>query len=130
MNNIEKNLREINGSFFYQTNLDEMLNYLDEKYENIKISALKKGMSLDSSTERDFLHRFLVEGVTFYYVNKLKDKLKKFEESISEQPMLLAHPSSVESKSKGLLEKINAKYVSELVKDDYCLINFKIYEEM
>ena len=130
MNNIEKNLREINGSFFYQTNLDEMLNYLDEKYENIKISALKKGMSLDSSTERDFLHRFLVEGVTFYYVNKLKDKLKKFEESISEQPMLLAHPSSVESKYKGLLEKINAKYISELVNDDYCLMNFKIYEEM
>ena len=35
MNNIEKNLFEFYSSFFYQSNIDELLSYLYDKLNNI-----------------------------------------------------------------------------------------------
>jgi len=130
MNNFEKVLYEVHSSFFYQTNMEVLLTFLHEKYEKIKSNASKQGLSLDNTTERDFLHRFMLEGVTSFYTEKLKEKLKEFEGSISEQPMLLAHPSSVEENFRSLIEKIPSYNIDSLVNTGICLVNSKIYEEM
>ena len=130
MNNIEKILNEVHSSFFYQSNMEELLSFLSDKYEKIKNTAYKQGLTLDSTTERDFLHRFMLEGITSFYADKLKEKLKQFEESISEQPMLLAHPSNLEKNFESLTEKIPAQYIDRIVNTGICLVNSKIYEEM
>jgi len=97
MNNIEKVLDEIYSEFFYEDNLAETIETLTEKFERIVSSGKAQGMILDKQAEKDLTHRILLEGVPFVLLTKLKAKLKKYEESISEQPMLLAHPSGVEN---------------------------------
>jgi hypothetical protein len=128
MNNIEKNLHELYESFYYQSNIDELLNYLNSKFENITKSGRKDGLILDPETEKQLLHRLLIEGVPFYICDKLKTKLKNYEESISEQPMLLAHPSSI--KKDDLINFISPDKISEIVKNDYCVIDKKVYPNM
>jgi hypothetical protein len=128
MNNIEKNLFEFYQSFYYESNLEDLLNFLNSKFENITKSGIKDGLVLDAETEKQLLHRLLIEGVPFYISDKLKTKLKNYEESISEQPMLLAHPSSVQKKE--LINFISSNNISELIKNDYCFINSKIYPHM
>ena len=95
MNNIEKNLNEIYASFFYPSNLNEVLLFLEGKFTKIVESGKAQGMTLNKESEKELMHRLLLEGLPFYIAAKLKDKLKKYEESISEQPLLLAHPSSI-----------------------------------
>lgn len=128
MNNIEKNLLEIYEKFYYDTSIDELMLYLNEKFEKITKAGKSEGLQLDSSAEKDLLHRLLLEGVPFYLCDKLKNKLKSFEESISEQPMLLAHPSSI--KNYDVINFIESKYISELVNEDYVKIDHKIYQDL
>jgi hypothetical protein len=98
MNNIEKLLDEISTTSYYKGNFEEVLEFFTEKYDKIMQAGLKDGLGLDENTEKELLHKFLLEGVPFYFTNKLRQRLKSYEESISEQPMLLAHPSSVTKK--------------------------------
>ncbi len=98
MNNIEKLLDEIASTSFYKGNFEEVLEFFSEKYDKIVLAGKKDGLDLDEKTEKELLHKFLLEGVPFYFTNKLRQRLKSYEESISEQPMLLAHPSSVTKK--------------------------------
>ena len=128
MNNIEKNLIELYESFYYQSNLEELLCYLNSKFENITKSGQKDGLMFDPETEKQLLHRLLIEGVPFYICDKLRTKLKKYEESISEQPMLLAHPSSI--KKNDLINFINPEKINDIIKKDYCVIESKLYKHM
>jgi hypothetical protein len=98
MNNIEKLLDEIATTSFYKGNFEEVLQFFSDKYDKIVQAGQKDGLGLDEKTEKELLHKFLLEGVPFYFTNKLRQRLKSYEESISEQPMLLAHPSSVTKK--------------------------------
>ena len=109
MNNLEKVLDEITTTSFYKGNFEELIAFFAEKFDKIVNSGIKDGLSLDEKTEKDLLHKFLLEGVPFYFTNKLKQKLKSYEESISEQPMLLAHPSSITKKE--LLNMIQPKCI-------------------
>jgi hypothetical protein len=128
MNNIEKNLYEIYETFYYQSNLEKLLEYMNEKFTRITKQGLKDGLNLDPDTERELVHRVMLEGLPYYIQEQLRNKLKEFEESISEQPMLLAHPSGIENKD--LLGYIESKYVADLVKNNYVAIDTKLYQEM
>ena len=109
MNNLEKILDEITTSCFYKGNFEELLSFFSEKFERIVSSGTKDGLTLDEKTEKELLHKFFLEGVPYYFTNKLKEKLKSYEESISEQPMLLAHPSSILKKE--LINMIQSKCI-------------------
>lgn len=109
MNNIEKLLDEIATTSFYKGNFDEVLEFFSEKYDRIVQSGQKDGLKLDEKSEKELLHKFLVEGVPFFFTNKLRQRLKTYEESISEQPMLLAHPSSITKKE--LINLIEPNYI-------------------
>jgi hypothetical protein len=128
MNNIEKNLSEIYSEFFYHSNLNELLIYLNTKFERITKSGFSDGLSLDKETEKELIHRLLLEGVPFYLFEKLKQTLKNFEESISEQPMLHAHPRNVTKPE--LLDIIPSTYISNLLKNDYMCLDFKVYPDI
>jgi hypothetical protein len=128
MNNIEKNLYEIYETFYYQANLENLMVYMNEKFSRISNKGMKDGLILDPDSERDLVHRIMLEGLPYYIQEQLRNKLKAFEESISEQPMLLAHPSGIENKD--LINYIESKYVAELVKNHYVVINENLYPEM
>lgn len=98
MNNIEKNLLEVFEKFFYNDNLSEFVEEMTVKYNKVIQNGVKEGMTLDTNSERDLLHRMLIEYVPRIISQKLKESLKAYEESISEQPLLLAHPSGVINK--------------------------------
>ncbi len=117
MNNIEKNLYEFYEKFYYVDNLEELLLFLNQKLENITKSGEKEGLFLDQESEKQILHRLMIEGVSFYIGDKLKKKLLTYEESISEQPMLLAHPSSI--KNEDLIDFIDSENLRKLIENDY-----------
>ena len=128
MNNIERNLFEIYETFYYQFNIEKLLVYLNDSFQRITKLGMKDGLTVDAEAEREIVHRIMLEGVPHYIQRELRNKLKEYEESISEQPMLLAHPSGVENKD--YLRYIESKYIAELVNNDYVKIDEKIYPEM
>ena len=46
-------------------------------------------MVLQEKKEKELIHKILLEGIPFYMSNLLKNKLKEYENSISEQPALI-----------------------------------------
>jgi hypothetical protein len=127
MNNFESNLYEIYEQFYYPSNIDKLLTFLNEKFEKITKQGVKDGLNLDKDAERELIHKLMLEGIPFYINEQLKNKMKQFEESISEQPMLLAYPNAI--KKQNLLNFLNPKYISILVNDDYVSIDEKIYPD-
>lgn len=128
MNNIEKNLKEIYDLLFYPEGLNELLSFLNEKLENITKGGIKEGLKFDEETERELTHRIMLEGVPYFISDKLRKKLTQFEGSISEQPMLLAHPSGI--KEEKMLNFISKENMSELVDNDYTCVPNKLYDAM
>lgn len=128
MNNIEKNLYDISSSFYYQSNLNELLLFLSNKYKSITAKGLSQGMSINDESKRHLMHHLLLEGVPCYILDKLKNKLKQYEGSISEQPMLLAHPSNV--KDKSYLNFLMSDNVKQIIENDYTIITNKIYDNI
>lgn len=128
LNNIEKNIYSIHESFYYPSNLNALLLFLEAKYTKILSSGLQQGMTVNKESERELMHRLLLEGIPFYISSLLKTKLKQYEESISEQPMLLAHPSSVNDKS--MLNFIPKQNIEEIIKSNYTVIPNKIYTDL
>ncbi len=127
MNNIEKNLHEYYSTFYYPKNIEELLLYMNSKYQNIVDSGLKSGLQLDSESEKQLLHRLIIEGISYFIADKLKKKMLSYEESISEQPMLLAHPSGVTNQD--YLNFVNSSKLKELIEEGYC-VNEKMFTHM
>lgn len=131
MNNIEKNLNEIYEKFYYPVYILELIDFLQEKHEKIISKARKDGMIMESDYEKDFLHNIFKEGVNYFLYNKLTKKLKEYEESISSQPMLLAHPRNItEDHEKEMLTTIESSYVSLLIKNNWVFIEKPIYLDL
>jgi len=128
MNNVEKVLNERYSEFFYEGNLSQTMEMLSEKFEKIVNHGKSQGMVLDKQSEKDLTHRILLEGVPFVILSKLKEKLKQYEESISEQPMLLAHPSGVENKD--LINLFPSYVVKDILDKHFSFITKKVYDEM
>lgn len=99
---------------------------MGKKFDNIINSGKKDGLSIDKEIELELTHRVLIEGVPFYIFNELKEKLMNFEKGISEQPMLLAHPSNIEKKK--LLNFLESSYIKTLVENDFVMIDKPIYD--
>jgi hypothetical protein len=127
MNNFEINLFEIYEQFYYPSSIDKMLTYLNEKFEKITKQGVKDGLKLDKEAERELIHKLMLEGIPYYLNEQLKNKMKSFEESISEQPMLLAYPNAVK---KNLLNFVDPKYIAKLINDNYVSLDEKLYPEM
>ena len=125
MNTYEKLLLEIYESFFTQSNLNSLLLYLEEKFSKILKKGEKQGMILQEKEEQDLIHKILLEGVPFYMSNLLKQKLKDYEHSISEQPALIANPLSV--KDRRMINFLSGENIKNLVTNLYTVIDRNIY---
>ena len=128
MNTYEKLLYEIYGSFFTPSNLNSLLLYLEEKFTNIIKKGESQGMILEEKEEKDLVHKILLEGVPFFMSNLLKKKLKDYENSISEQPALIANPLAI--KDKKMINFLTGDNIKNLVNDLYSVINRNIYENI
>ena len=128
MNTYEKQLYEIYSSFFTPSNLNDLLLFLEEKYSKIVEKGKSQGMVLQEKEEKDLIHKILLEGVPFYISTLLKKKLKDFENSISEQPALIANPMSV--KDKKMINFLPGENVKSLVNHLYTVINKNIYDSI
>ena len=128
MNTYEKQIFEIYKSFFTPSNLNALLLYLEEKFSKIVKKGESQGMILQEKEEKDLIHKILLEGVPFYISNLLRKKLKDYENSISEQPALIANPMSV--KDKKMMNFLSGENVKSLVNDLYTIINKNIYENI
>ena len=126
MNTYEKLLFEIYESFFTPDNLNKLLLYLEEKFDKIIKKGQSQGMILQEKEENDLTHKILLEGVPFYMSNLLRQKMKDFENSISEQPALIANPFSI--KDKNMINFLSGENIKDLVTGLYCVINRNIYE--
>ena len=126
MNTYEKLLYEIYESFFTPDNLNKLLLYLEEKFDKIIKKGQSQGMILQEKEENDLTHKILLEGVPFYMSNLLRQKMKDFENSISEQPALIANPLSI--KDKNMINFLSGENIKDLVTGLYCVINRNIYE--
>ena len=85
-------------------------------------------MVLQEKEEKDLIHKILLEGVPYYMSNLLKNKLKEYENSISEQPALIANPMSI--KDKKMINFLSGENVKSLVMDLYTVIDKNIYENI
>ena len=128
MNTYEKQLYEIYDSFFTQSNLNDLLLFLEDKFSKILKKGESQGLSLKEEEEKDIVHKILLEGIPFYMSNLLKNKLKEYENSISEQPALIANPMSVTDKK--MLNFLSGENVKSLVNGLYTVINKNIYENI
>ena len=126
MNTYEKLLFEIYESFFTPDNLNKLLLYLEEKFDKIIKKGQSQGMILQEKEENDLTHKILLEGIPFYMSNLLRQKMKDFENSISEQPALIANPLSI--KDKNMINFLSGENIKDLVTGLYCVINRNIYE--
>jgi len=105
--------------------MNELIEYLSNKFEKITKSGFRDGLNLDEDSERELIHKLCLEGVPFYILEKIKSAMKKFEESISEQPMLLAHPSGI--KNNDLIQILESYLISNLVEKNYFIKDKKLY---
>jgi hypothetical protein len=121
-------LSEVFSYFFYESNIEELLDSMNQKYEKIVVSGLNSGLVLDDDSEKQLIHRLMLEGVPHYLSEKLRKKLISYEESISEAPMLLAHPSGVHNPL--LLEFLPSKNLEQLIKHNHTYIDNKFYPDM
>lgn len=128
MNTYEKQMLEIYDSFFTPSNLNSLLLFLEEKFSKIVEKGKSQGMILQEKEEKDLIHKILLEGVPFYMSSLLRKKLKDYENSISEQPALIANPMSV--KDKKMMNFLSGENVKNLVNDLYTFINKNIYENI
>ena len=128
MNTYEKQLFEIYDSFFTPSNLNSLLLFLEEKFSRILEKGESQGMVLQEKEEKDLIHKILLEGIPYYMSNLLKKKLKDYENSISEQPALIANPMSV--KDKKMINFLSGENVASLVKGLYTFIDKNIYENI
>ena len=128
MNTYEKKIYEIYDSFFTPTNLNNLLLFLEEKYSKILEKGKSQGMTLKQDEEKDLIHKILLEGVPFYISELLRKKLKDYENSISEQPALIANPISVTDKR--MLNFLSGENIKSLVNDLYTVIDKNIYENI
>ena len=128
MNTYEKLLFEIYESFFLPSNLNSLLLYLEEKFSSIIKKGKSQGMTLQEKEEKDLIHKILLEGIPFYMSNLLTKKLKDFENSISEQPALIANPLAV--KDKKMINFLSGENIKDLVTSLYTVINKNIYENI
>ncbi len=80
---------------------------------------------MDYETEKNLIHKLCLEGTPFYIFEKIKTLIKKYEESISEQPMLLAHPSGIANKD--LINNLNPNLIGDLVEKHYFYKDEKLY---
>ena len=128
MNTYEKLLLEIYETFFIQSNLNSLLLYLEEKFSKILKKGEKQGMILQEKEEQDLIHKILLEGVPFYMSNLLKQKLKDYEHSISEQPALIANPLSV--KDRRMINFLSGENIKNLVTNLYTVIDRNIYNSI
>ena len=128
MNTYEKQIYEIYDSFFSPDNLNTLLLFLEEKYSKILKKGESQGMVLQEKEEKDLIHKILLEGIPYYISNLLKNKLKEYENSISEQPALIANPMSI--KDKKMINFLSGENVKSLVNDLYTVINKNIYENI
>ena len=128
MNTYEKQMLEIYDSFFTPSNLNNLLLFLEQKYSKILERGKSQGMTLKGDEERDLIHKILLEGIPFYMSELLRKKLKDFENSISEQPALIANPMSV--KDKRMLNFLSGENVKSLVNGLYTIIDKNIYENI
>ena len=128
MNTYEKLLLEIYESFFTPNNLNSLLLYLEEKFSKIIKKGESQGMTLQEKEEKDLIHKILLEGIPFYMSNLLKQKLKDFENSISEQPALIANPLAI--KDKKMINFLTGENIKNLVNDLFSIINRNIYESI
>ena len=127
MNTYEKLLYEIYESFFTPDNLNSLLLYLEEKFSKIIKKGESQGMILQEKEENDLTHKILLEGIPFYMSNLLKHKMKDFENSISEQPALIANPLAV--KDKDMINFLSGENIKNLVTGLYTVMNRNIYEK-
>ena len=128
MNTYEKKIYEIYDSFFTPTNLNNLLLFLEEKYSKILEKGKSQGMTLKQDEEKDLIHKILLEGVPFYISELLRKELKDYENSISEQPALIANPISVTDKR--MLNFLSGENIKSLVNDLYTVIDKNIYENI
>ena len=128
MNTYEKLLFEIYESFFIPSNLNSLLLYLEEKFSKIIKRGENQGMTLQDKEEQDLLHKILLEGIPFYMSNLLKQKLKDYENSISEQPALIANPMAV--KDKKMINFLTGDNIKNLVTGLFTFMNRNIYESI
>lgn len=128
MNNIEKNLKEIYDKFYYPTYIEEIVEFLNSKFYKIIGKAKSEGYEMKEDVEKELMHNVFKEGVNYFLYEKLVKKAKEFEESISHQPMLLAHPNNVENKE--LLDCVKSSDINSLITEGYCLIEKPIYTDM
>ena len=128
MNTYERQIYEIYQSFFTPSNLNSLLLFLDEKFSKIVKRGESQGMVLQEKEELDLIHKILLEGIPFYISNLLRQKLKDFENSISEQPALIANPIGV--KDKKMLNFLSGENIKSLVNGLYTVINRNIYESI
>lgn len=89
------------------------------------MNGFKDGLKLDEKSEKELIHKLCLEGIPFYIFEKIKISIKKYEESISEQPMLLAHPSGISNKD--YLNFLNPSLMCDLVEKHYFKKDEKLY---
>ena len=118
---------EIYESFFTPDNLNSLLLYLEDKFSKIIKKGESQGMILQEKEENDLTHKILLEGVPFYMSNILRQKMKDFENSISEQPALIANPLAV--KDKNMINFLSGEEIKNLVNNLYTAMNRNIYEK-
>ena len=128
MNTYEKQVFEIYESFFTPSNLNSLLLFLEDKFSKIVQKGESQGMVLQEKEEKDLIHKILLEGVPYYISNLLRKKLKDYENSISEQPALIANPMSI--KDKKMLNFLSGENVKSLVNNLYTVIDKNIYENI
>lgn len=129
MNTYEKQLFDIYSSLFTQDNLNKLLLFLEDKYSKIIKRGEEQGFTMnDKKEETDLLHKILLEGVPFYLSSLLKQKLKDYENSISEQPALVANPYNV--KDKRMINFLSGDNLKEIVNNLYTVIDKNIYENI
>lgn len=95
MNNIEKNFAEVFSEFFYDSSVKETVSNLHDRFKAIVKKGKAQEMTLTKEDEQFLLHNVMLKGVPFILAERLKERLKSFEESVSEAPLLVANPSTI-----------------------------------
>lgn len=101
---------------------------MEQKYSNIVRGGTKEGLVLDESSERELLHKLMSEGVNRFLSSKIRQSIFDYEGNISEQPMLLAYPNSIEDKE--MLNHIESRYISSLINEGFVKIDSAVYSNM
>ena len=111
MNSVDKELNTLlTTPHFLRRNLKEILEQTEVAFSSIQDkSKARYNTDLDETQKKELLTKCLIETVNRHLFKTVATKIKQADQSYTAQPLLVAHPSSIQHMKDKRLDQLSSE---------------------